>query len=335
MIGMKTARYWHTRDDGKIQCELCPHGCVLGEGQTGICRVRSVEGKELKALGYGALSSANLDPVEKKPLYHFHPGAAIFSIGGWGCNFGCVFCQNWTISQRVETAGRRYAPEAIVKLAGAGGSIGVAYTYNEPLVGIEFVRDCAERVRAAGLANVLVTNGYIEEKPLRELLPLIDAANVDLKFIDPDLYKRYSSGKLAVIQNSIKIMHEIDVHVELTHLLVSGLADNPDHTARLADWIASLDPNIPLHLSRYFPRNRWSEPPTSSIKIEKCYYEAKKRLRYVYIGNFLTSEGSDTFCPGCSNLIVRRNGYQVEKVGLTAEGKCDRCGYRLNFLLKK
>ena len=273
----------------KEVCDLCFHHCALEEGQTGFCRARGNREGEIVPLNYGHVTSLALDPIEKKPLRRFQPGSVILSVGSFGCNLRCPFCQNHEISMvgpgELNTAS--LTPET---LAGEAerlrfqGNIGLAYTYNEPLVGYEFVRDCAEIVRGLGMVNVLVTNGTIEERPWRELLPLIDAANIDLKGFTEDWYHRLG-GDLETVKRSITLAAEA-CHVEVTTLLIPGENDSPEEIRALAEWLAGIDPEIPLHLSRFFPRYHMTDRDATDVEtVYALAEEARKSLRYVYTGN--------------------------------------------------
>ena len=270
-------------------CELCFHRCDLSEGQTGFCRARACRDGEIVSLNYGKITSIALDPIEKKPLRRFHPGSKILSAGSFGCNLRCPFCQNHEISmsgeKELETA--ELSPESLVNKAlelRPYGSIGVAYTYNEPLVGYEYVRDCAALVHERGMVNVLVTNGTIEEAPWRALLPLIDAANIDLKGFTPEWYQRLD-GDLETVKRSIALAAE-RCHVEVTTLLVPGENDSEGEIRYLAQWLASIDQNIPLHLSRFFPRYRMMDrPPTPVERVYHLAGAAREYLSFVYTGN--------------------------------------------------
>jgi pyruvate formate lyase activating enzyme len=269
-------------------CTLCFHHCQLDEGQTGFCRARAGRGDKIVPLNYGHLTSLALDPIEKKPLRRFHPGSQILSVGSFGCNLRCPFCQNASIAQVGSEAPTRNAtPEELANLARVlvpRGNIGVAYTYNEPLVGYEYVRDCAERIHQAGLLNVLVSNGTIEEKSWRELLPLIDAANIDLKGFSDSWY-RSLSGDLATVKRNIAIAAE-HCHVEVTTLIIPGSNDSPAEMQAEAKWLAAINPDIPLHISRFFPRHHMSDhPPTPVDTIYHLADIAREHLRYVYTGN--------------------------------------------------
>lgn len=269
-------------------CTLCFHHCQLDEGQTGFCRARASRSDKIVPLNYGRLTSLALDPIEKKPLRRFHPGSQILSVGSFGCNLRCPFCQNASIAQvGSETPTRNVTPEELASLARElvpRGNIGVAYTYNEPLVGYEYVRDCAERIHQAGLLNVLVSNGTIEEKPWRELLPLIDAANIDLKGFNDSWY-RSLSGDLATVKRNITIAAE-HCHVEVTTLIIPGSNDSPAEMQAEAKWLAAINPDIPLHISRFFPRHHMTNhSPTPVDTIYHLADIAREHLQYVYTGN--------------------------------------------------
>lgn len=269
-------------------CKLCFHHCALAEGQTGLCRARANRDGRIVPLNYGRLTSLALDPIEKKPLRRFHPGSLILSAGSFGCNLRCPFCQNAEISMAgTEFPTHDYAPEALTQLAlqlRPRGNIGVAYTYNEPLVGYEYVRDCAALVHGAGMVNVLVTNGTIEAAPWSELLPLIDAVNIDLKGFTEGWY-RSLGGDLETVKRSIALAAE-SCHVEVTTLVVPGGNDGEDEMRALSSWLASVSPDIPLHVSRFFPRHRMTDrPPTPVNRVCRLAEIAHERLRYVYTGN--------------------------------------------------
>ena len=270
-------------------CELCFHHCDLSEGQTSFCRARACRNGAMVPLNYGKVTSLALDPIEKKPLRRFHPGSMILSVGSFGCNLRCPFCQNHEISMSGdgELEPVVLSPEALVNKAlelRTYGNIGVAYTYNEPLIGYEYVRDCAALLRERGMVNVLVTNGTIEEAPWRELLPLIDAANIDLKGFAPEWYRRLG-GDLETVKRSISLSAE-RCYVEVTTLLIPGENDSEEEIRSLARWLASIDSEIPLHLSRFFPRHRMTDkPPTPVERVYRLADVAREYLKYVYTGN--------------------------------------------------
>ena len=269
-------------------CPVCPHHCRLKEGAVGLCRARRCENGQVVSVNYGMVTALALDPIEKKPLHFFHPGSKILSVGSFGCNLHCPFCQNHEIAEGTakSTGAVRMSPEEILEAAvnlRSRGNIGVAFTYNEALVGYEFVRDTARLVHEAGMYNVLVTNGMAEMPILFELLPYIDAMNIDLKAFRPELYK-WLGGDLQTVMRFISRAAE-DAHVELTTLIIPGKNDDPRDMEQEALWISEIDPQIPLHITRYFPRHRMTEPPTDIRKMRELMSVAKKHLKNVCLGN--------------------------------------------------
>lgn len=269
-------------------CELCFHHCKLDTGQTGLCRARTNRQDVIVPSNYGRLTALALDPIEKKPLRRFHPGSLVLSVGSFGCNLHCPFCQNAEIAAAgAEISTRDCLPEALVREAvrlRERGNIGVAYTYNEPLVGYEYVRDCATLVHKAGLLNVLVTNGTIEQAPWRALLPLLDAVNIDLKGFTEKWY-RTLGGDLETVKRSIVLAAQA-CHIEVTTLIVPGENDSEDEMRALSDWLSSVSPDIPLHVSRFFPRHHMLDrPPTPVETVYRLAEIARKQLHYVYTGN--------------------------------------------------
>jgi pyruvate formate lyase activating enzyme len=318
------AKFYKALPLSKVRCVLCPHRCTISNGKTGICRVRvNIDGVLYSEI-YGELTSYVDDPVEKKPLFHFFPGRNIFSIGTWGCNFHCNFCQNWAISQRkVET--EHFEKEDIINIALGNGSVGIAYTYNEPTIWYEFVYDTSVYAHQNGLKNVLVTNGFISEEPLREILPHIDAMNIDLKASSEAFYREVCGGQLEPVLRSIKIAHEQGVHVELTTLVIPTLNDMDD-IEQMTDWVASVSPEIPIHLSRYYPQYKMTIEPTEIDTLKKAYDIAKKKLKYVYLGNVpAETGGADTVCPKCGRVLIKRKNYSAVITGLDKD-KCAGCG---------
>ena len=273
----------------KTRCELCFHHCALDEGQTGLCRARACQDGKIVSLNYGKLTSLALDPIEKKPLRRFHPGSLILSVGSFGCNLRCPFCQNHEISlagdsgiPTVEVSPEQLAAKAAELVP--QGNIGVAYTYNEPLIGYEYVQNCAALVHEQGMINVLVTNGTVEEEPWRALLPLIDASNIDLKGFTPAWYRQLG-GNLETVKRSIALAAE-RCHVEVTTLLIPGENDSEEEIRELARWLASISSEIPLHLSRFFPRYRMLDrPPAPVEQVCRLAETARRYLSYVYTGN--------------------------------------------------
>lgn len=328
------AGYFTVLKNGKVRCHLCPHECVIADNKTGKCRVRTNHGGTLEADGYGMLSAVNVDPIEKKPLYHFHPGKMIYSVGGYGCNFSCPCCQNFEISQ---TAGRdhlipdKYTVSRILdEIRNVKNNIGVAFTYNEPLIGFEFMRDTAEAVKQTGLKNVVVSNGFISQEPLSDILPFIDAFNVDLKAFQPDVHKKFTGGDLLVILDNLKSIKKSGTHLEITSLIVPGLNDSLNQFKSMINWIQSeLGSDVPFHISRYFPRYRMSDGATSENLLLELAALSSTYLDYVYIGNVRENRYSHTWCKECGELLISRNGYSVRIDGLDNSGCCEHCGSKV------
>jgi pyruvate formate lyase activating enzyme len=319
------AAYSEKLEDSRVQCHLCPAECLLKEGKIGICGSRFNRNGELMADNFGEVISACYDPIEKKPLYHFYPGSTIFSTGANGCNFNCDNCQNWEISQtKIPT--RYLSAEELNKLAQKNNSIGVAYTYTEPLIWFEYILEAGKLIKKAGLKNVLVTNGYINPAPLEELLPLIDAANIDLKSMKPDFYKKICKGKLEPVLENIKEFYKAGVKIEITNLVITDLNDSDADFEQLTDFVAALSPHIPLHFSAYYPTYKMDKPPTSLERLNRAYEIASKKLHYVYLGNIRLPDRSDTFCPKCKTRLICRHGYDIEILNLDL-GKCTNCGH--------
>lgn len=329
---MKEVPYYEKLPEGKVRCGICPHRCLLAAGKAGLCRVRKNSGGILYALNYARCAASALDPIEKKPLYHFYPGSTIFSLGTLGCNFRCDFCQNWEIAQ-ADAPTVKLEPEGAVRLALRAGRncIGIAYTYSEPLMWYEYVLDTARLAREQGLKNVVVTNGYINPEPLAALLPYIDAFNIDVKAFEPQFYRQLCGGQLEPVLETVRACVEAGCHVELTTLLVPGLNDSPEEISRLADWVARLDPELPLHFSRYFPRHRLTLPPTPLASLERAWNIAREKLPYVYLGNVTGGTGSSTCCPHCGAVLVQRDGFQARLRDLAGD-RCARCGTRVRII---
>jgi pyruvate formate lyase activating enzyme len=325
----KVAAHWHPEADA-VRCELCPHRCRIADGKRGICRVRENRGGTLFALTYGRVAAVQLDPIEKKPLFHFHPGKQILSVGSVGCNFRCGFCQNWHLVVGEASLSPVGIPE-LVRDARESGAVGIAYTYNEPLIGFEFVWDCAREFRKAGMTNVLVTNGYVSPEPLAELLPMVDAMNIDLKSMDPEFYRKACGGTLAPVLDTVRAASQ-RVHVEITALLVTGENDSDEAIRNVVDFVAGTDPEIPLHFSRYFPKHRFTAPPTPPARLEAAYRIGREKLSYVYVGNYHLAGSEDTLCPHCGATAVRRLGYRATVVGLTGD-RCASCAAMLRFVI--
>jgi len=331
---MHPAMFWEKSKDDKVQCLLCPQKCVIAPGRNGFCRVRQNEDGKLYTLNYGKCSSYGLDPIEKKPLYHFYPGSYIFSVGTFGCNLRCGFCQNWTIAHG-DPATAEVSPAGLVETAAAEHhghkSVGIAYTYSEPFMWYEFVYDTAKVARAAGLKNILVTNGFINPEPLDEILPYIDAMNIDVKGFSDRYYNETCVGELHPVLRTVETASR-RCHVEITTLLVTGLNDADDEISQLAEWLAGVDREIPLHLSRYFPDYKMDLPATPVSTMERAREIARRKLSYVYLGNVPDSEGSNTYCPKCGELLMGRGGYRTQNAGLSEENRCRACGNKISIV---
>lgn len=323
------ARHYQKLENGQVQCLLCPQRCRISPGSSGLCRVRRNTGGMLEALSYGQAVSLSMDPIEKKPLYHFYPGSQILSTGPNGCNLACSFCQNWEISQQ-EVPTERVEPRQLVELAAQEKSVGIAFTYTEPLVWFEFLVDVCHLARQAGLKTVLVTNGTISSKPLKELLPHIDAMNIDLKSMDEGFYRKVCQGDLRTVLQTIELSHR-SCHIELTNLVIPGLNDSLKNTEVLIDWVCQLDPLIPLHLSRYFPRYKMDTQSTSESILKEYYNLARAKLKYVYVGNVQIEGTEDTYCPGCGQVLIKRSGYRINLEGLNGQD-CKKCGRRADII---
>lgn len=278
-------------DANRATCAICPHACTLAEGQTGLCHARTAVGDQVVDANYGRVTSLALDPIEKKPLARFRPGTKVLSVGSYGCNLHCPFCQNAAIAcaGQGDVPWREIAPAELADLAASlvpEGNIGIAFTYNEPLVGFEFVRDTARLARERGLANVLVSNGYVNDGPLREVAPLIDAANIDLKGFTQSFYD-FVGGDLATVKHTIEVLAaEPGCHLEVTTLVIPGLNDSEQEIGAAAQWLASLDPGIPYHLTRFFPCHRLTDrPATPTTTVQRLAGVASRYLKHVYVGN--------------------------------------------------
>lgn len=332
---MKEALYYavYNAEKKTVQCRLCPCHCLINPAHAGLCGIRENREGKLYSLIYGQVASANIDPVEKKPLYHFYPGTEIFSVGSAGCNFRCQFCQNWEISQKKpqELNLREISSDDAIRMAKQYNCIGIAYTYNEPLINYEFVLECSEKARAYGLKNVLVTNGYIEEEPLFKLLPFIDALNIDVKSFRDEFYQKMCGARLSPVLRTAEICVRKKIHIEITTLLIPHLNDSKDELEDLTDWVYSLGQEIPLHFSRYFPCYKMTIDPTSLATLQRARSIAVRKLKYVYLGNVFEEPEAKTYCPFCQELLVIRRGYHTEISGLE-KGYCRKCGNKVNVI---
>ncbi|NOX44487.1 MAG: AmmeMemoRadiSam system radical SAM enzyme [Caldiserica bacterium] len=328
---MHEAMLWEPFGDRRVRCNLCAHRCVIAAGGRGICAVRENRDGTLYSLVYGRVVSVALDPIEKKPLFHFLPGADALSLATVGCNFRCEFCQNHHISQYPRDhggriAGERVEPEEIARQARNSGAPVIAYTYTEPTVFFEFAYEVAKRAHALGIRNVFVTNGYMTREALDEITPYLDGANVDLKAFREETYRRYMGATLQPVLDTIEGMNQRGIWVEVTTLIIPGINDSEEELRWIAEFIRGVSPDIPWHISRFFPAYRMhSHPPTPLSALVRAWEIGREvGLNYVYLGN-VPGQGEDTVCPSCGEVLIRRYGFLVEGNALS-EGACPRCG---------
>lgn len=326
---MKEAMYYKKMDNNVVQCFLCPHHCRIKEGGRGACTVRGNMEGTLYTLNYNKIAALSMDPIEKKPLYHFYPGSYILSAGTVGCNLKCSFCQNYSIAhQEAET--HEIASNTLVDMAEKEeDNLGIAYTYNEPSIWFEFVYETARISRKRGLKNVMVTNGFISEEPLKEILPYIDAMNIDVKGFSEKYYRHVCKGLLEPVKRTVEIASQ-KCHVEVTTLVVTDLNDSVEEIGEIARWLSSLNRNIPLHLSRYFPNYKLSNNPTPIDTLLAVRDEADKYLNYVYVGNVHGNDNT-TYCPNCKQPLIKR-GYCVDTQGIK-DGACIHCHEKVSVIM--
>ena len=317
------------KTDDKLECLVCPHNCKLAIGKTGICGVRKNTGDKIELITYNILSGYAVDPVEKKPLYHFFPGHNILSIGSFGCNMSCDFCQNYHISQNVpKSAVSDVKIDRIIADAlSIEKNIGIAFTYNEPIIWFEFIRDVAQIAREKGLYTVLVSNGYVNSDPLGEIIGFTDAFNIDLKAFNNTFYRNLTGSELEPVKSSLKQIAQSGKHLEVTTLIIPGQNDDEKEMAQQVEWMASeLGDNIPFHLSRYHPTYKRESPSTPEISLRRLFEIASKKLKHVYLGNTASSLGQNTSCPVCNTIVTVRLGYNTRFLNLDEQGKCRNCG---------
>lgn len=335
---MKKGEFFTELENSRIKCRLCPRKCVISSGEKGFCKVRGNTEGEGETYNYGLVSALNLDPIEKKPLYHFYPGTKVLSIGSYGCNLKCNYCQNYEISQE-ESFGAieklksgKITPEEIERIAISeikNGNIGVAYTYNEPIVWYEFMMNIAIRIKDVGLKSIMVSNGFVEKEPLRNITGIIDAFNIDLKGFTDRFYREITGGSLQPVLETLKTIAEAGKHLEITFLVIPEENDNVAEFEQMCKWIAeNCGKKTILHISRYFPRYKMTAPATSERVIEQLIGVGRNYLHYVYAGN-TNLPYSDTICPVCGKRVIVRRGYNIEKSGIDNIGKCTGCGEKI------
>ncbi len=325
-------RYWQSLPDGRVQCDVCPRGCRMHEGQRGLCFVRGVEEGRLKLFTYGRSSGFCVDPIEKKPLNHFLPGSAVLSFGTAGCNLACKFCQNWDMSKsrEMDTLADSASPEVLAAAAKRLGCRSIAYTYNDPVIFMEYAMDVAQAARELDVRSVAVTAGYICPEPRAELFRSMDAANVDLKGFTEEFYRKICGAELGPVLETLEYLHrETHVWLEVTTLLIPGLNDSQAELEAMCAWFMDhLGPDVPLHFTAFHPDWKMRDrPPTPFATLRNARQIALGQgLRYVYTGNVRDPEGASTRCHACGARLIGRDGYAVTDWGLTRSGECARCG---------
>jgi len=333
-IVMEVLAWMSKKKDGKVLCTACSQRCVMKVGELGKCGVRKVrEDGNLYLTVYGLAAAYNVDPVEKKPLFHFLPSTPIFSFGTVGCNFCCKFCQNWEISQYPQTHngqvfGTTLMPETIINFCKMNNIPSIAYTYNEPVVFFEYAYDTMKLAKENGIKNVFVSSGYESKEALETLAPFLDAMNVDLKAFNDEFYKSVSCARLKPVLKTIEHAKKLGIWIELTTLIIPGLNDSDKEIKEMARWIGSLDKNIPWHISRFFPAYMMKNvPPTPQETLRKAYEIGKEEgLNYVYIGNFDDEDRESTYCPTCSFKVIQRQGHIGQfVVNKLVDGRCPKC----------
>ncbi len=328
-------RYWHRLEDGRVQCDVCPRACKLREGQRGLCFVRGCEGGEVVLMTYGRSSGFCVDPIEKKPLNHFLPGSSVLSFGTAGCNLSCRFCQNWDISKsrEIDTLADAASPERIAEAATALGCSSVAFTYNDPVIFMEYAIDVADACRERGINAVAVTAGYICPEPRVELYEHMDAANVDLKAFTEQFYAQTCAGHLQPVLDTLEYLkQETDVWFEITNLLIPGKNDSAEEIDQMTSWIVErLGPDVPIHFTAFHPDYKMLDtPPTPPPTLTRAREIALANgIHHAYTGNVFDAGGQSTYCRGCGERVIERDWYRLDAYRLTDEGRCESCGTRL------
>jgi pyruvate formate lyase activating enzyme len=328
-------KYWHVLDDGRIQCDVCPRACKLREGQRGVCFVRAREDNQIVLTTYGRSSGFCVDPIEKKPLNHYLPGSSVLSFGTAGCNLACRFCQNWDISKskEIDTLADAASPTRLAEVAEELGCASVAFTYNDPVIFMEYAIDVAVACHERGINAVAVTAGYVEPEPRREFFAAMDAANVDLKAFTEDFYRHVCGGHLGAVLDTLEyLVHETDVWVEITNLLIPGKNDSDAELDAMTGWVVEhLGPDVPMHFTAFHPDFKMLdiEHTPSSTLTRAREIALRNGVRYSYTGNVHDARGGSTVCAGCGEVVVERDWYDIRRYHLTDDGRCARCGTAL------
>ena len=335
---MKEAMFYEKLEEKKVRCFLCAHHCLIKDGKRGICAVRENRDGTLYSLVYGKLIAMNIDPIEKKPLFHFQPGSTSFSIATIGCNFRCDHCQNFDISQypkeHDDIVGRDATPESIVESAQRSGCSNISYTYTEPTIFFEFAYDCAKLAHEKGIKNVFVSNGYTSPEATRVIAPYLDGNNIDLKG-DDNFYKELCKTKLKPVKETIRLMKELGVWVEVTTLIIPDYNDSEGQLRDIAEFIKSVDPSIPWHVSQFYPTYKLTDKPRTPLETLKKAREigVKTGLKYVYEGNVPGKGGENTYCPHCHETLIKRFGFSILENRMK-DGKCSKCGHHIEGVWK-
>lgn len=335
---MTEARWYQKLSSNRVRCDLCNHRCVIEEGKRGTCGVRENRDGTLYSLVYGKLIAAHVDPIEKKPLFNFYPGSRAFSIATVGCNFRCTHCQNADISQMPvdhnRIMGEDTSPEHVVQMAERNGCESISYTYTEPTVFMEYAYDVAKLAKEKGLKNSFVTNGYMTEEALRDMQPYLDAANVDLKGFTEEHYRDVCGARLKPVLNTLKLMKELGIWVEITTLVIPTVNDSEEQLRQIAEFILGLGSETPWHVSRFHPTYKMTDLPPTPVKtvVRARQIGLEAGLRYVYCGNIPGDEGENTYCYNCGELLIPRYGYQVGKIHIK-DSKCEYCGAAIDVKL--
>lgn len=328
---MHNAMFWEPLKNKKVQCILCPHNCKISEGKRGICRVRINKKGKLFSLVYGLTSPGAVDPIEKKPLYNFHPGSLVYSFGTLGCNFKCKHCQNYYTSQAEpdERGVKQISPQEAVKLAVVNNCSGVAWTYNEPTIWYEYTYDGSVTAKKLDLYTVYVTNGYINPEPLEKISPYLDAMNVDVKSFDNKFYKKICGGKLGPVKATCELARKLGIHIEITNLIIPNYNDDLDMIREMCNWVSTkLGDRTPVHFSRFHPAYKLKDtPPTPEATLVKAHDIAvEEGLKFVYLGNIIHPDFGDTYCPKCKKAVIQRGGFYSKTRIKLKKGKCSKCG---------
>lgn len=319
-----------------LNCKICERRCIISQGKTGFCEMRENDGGKIYSLNYAAASSVAVDPIEKKPLFHFYPGTMVFSIGSVGCNFRCKHCQNWGISQAEleQIPTREILPENAIRLTKEYGCKSIAWTYNEPTMWFEYTLDSAKLAKKEDIKTIYVTNGYMSEESLEEIRPHLDAANIDLKGMSEKFYSDLCDARLQPVLDNIVRMHDAKIHIEITNLMIPGYNDSDEDINALVKFmVEEVGVEVPLHFTRFFPQYQMQNLPPTEVKyLEKAHKMAKDAgMKYVYMGNVPTGKGENTYCPECGELVIKRDGFEVVSDELKKTKECPKCKAKIDI----